>query len=510
MDKIESNLTGLRYAEEQTIKVLPGVGGADAVWYPLEPNSYTDFGGEITTVKRNPITASRQNKKGSATGVNASGGFAQDLTESNTTRLLQGFFFADAREKATTASLKAARIPITGVTAADDEYAAASGLGGFKVSALALASGFAIAANNGLKKVSAATATDVGVAQPLTDEAAPPATAQLETVGFEFATGDASLSANGNKLRLNSVAVNMTTLGLIPGEWVYLGGDGTTNRFGDDKHGFCRVGAIATGYLEFDKSDFDAVVDAGAGKAIQLFFGIFIQNESVRSLIKRRTYHVERTLDQDDDGEMAEYLIGAVPNELTLNFPQEDKVTVDMSFMALDNMQRDGTQGLLPGTRPDIVEAECFNTSLNFSRIKLSVLDNENSNPVPLAAYLQDIKLSINNGATANKALGVFGGFEVSVGNFDVSGSVQAYFNGMDATRAVRNNTSCTLDVAIVKDGIGMVFDLPLITLGNGRLSVEADTPVMLPLDTMAAESRFKTTMTFTQFPYLPAIASNV
>jgi hypothetical protein len=80
----------------------------------------------------------------------------------------------------------------------------------------------------------------------------------------------------------------------------------------------------------------------------------------------------------------------------------------------------------------------------------------------------------------------------------------------MAATRAVRENESCTLDVAIVKSNIGMLFDLPLITLGNGRLSVEADSPVMLPLDTMAAESRFKTTLTFTQFGYLPTIAANV
>lgn len=509
MDKIDSNLTGLRYAEEATIRKLPGVGGVDAVWYPLEPNSYTDFGGEVTTVKRNPITASRQNKKGSATGINASGGFNQDLTVANTTRLLQGFFFADAREKATTASIKAPAIALTGVTAIDDKYAAASGLATFLVGGLIFASGMTMAANNGLKHVISKDAVSVGVSESLEDET-PSAGAKIETVGFEFPTADVALTINGGKVRMTSAATDLTTLGLIPGEWVFLGGDDTVNTFGATATGFCRIGALTSTYMEFDKTDFDPVALAGAGKKIQLFFGTFIQNEATRNLIKRRTYHVERTLDQDEDGEMAEYLVGAVPNELTLNFPMEDKVTVDMSFMALDNVQRDGTEGLLPGMRPDLVEADCFNTSVDFSRIKLSVLDNVNSNPEALAAYLQDLKFSISNGATANKALGQFGGFEVSVGNFDVSGSVQAYFNGMGATRAVRNNTSCTIDAAIVKENIGMVFDLPLITLGNGRLSVEADTPVMLPVDTMASESRFKTTMTFTQFGYLPQAARNV
>jgi Phage tail tube protein len=504
-DKIDSNVTGLRFAEESSLGVLPG----SPVWYALEPNSYSDFGGQIATIARNPINPSRQRKKGVTTDLDASGGFNQDLTFDNTTRLMQGFFFADIREKKTTAPLNSAAIPVTGVTAADDTFAAASGLTGFLAKHLVFASGFTNTANNGLHVVqSASTATALVVADGLVDEASPPAAAKLQVVGYEFASATLNVVMNGDLVRLTraSGTVDFTTLGLIPGEWIFVGGDAVGNQFTNNQ-GFARVKAVAATYIELDKTGWEPVAETGTGKLIRIFFGDVLKNESTTNLIKRRTYQVERTLGEDDNGTMSEYLIGAVCNELTINVAQADKVTLDMSFIATDNQQRDGTTGVKAGDRPSLSAGSAFNTSSDFTRIKLALADPDDASPTALFAFATEMNISVNNNASPNKAIGVLGAFDVSVGTFEVGGSMTAYFANIAAVQAVRDNEDITLDLAMVKENKGILFDVPLLSLGDGRLAVEQDQAITLPLETMAAESSFGHTLYFGSFSYLPDLA---
>lgn len=504
---IDSNATGLRYAEESSIGELAG----GDVWRPLEPNSYNDFGGKISTVARNPLNASRQRSKGVTTDLEATGGFAHDLTQKGLTRLFQAFLFADIREKPTNIPLNGAGIAFSGVTAADDTYTLASGTIGsqFALGDLVLAAGFSQPANNGVKKVASSTGTTIVVGDGLVDET-PAATAKLQKVGHEFASATLDVDVTGTypKLKRASGVVDFTTFGLIPGEFIFIGGDSAGTKFSTlANNGWARVRSVAASYIELDKTQGTMSAETGTGKTIRVFFGNVIKNESDPTLIKRRSFHLERTLGTDDDGVMSEYLKGAVPNELSIQIRQADKVTVEMGFIAIDHEQRAGSVGVKAGTRPDVETSEAFNTSSDFSRLKMHLVTTD-TNPDALYGFLTEATITVNNNVSPNKAIAVLGAFDVSVGQFNVAGNVTAYFSDVAAVQAVRNNSDVAMDLALVKDNAGWVIDLPLIALGEGRLAVEQDKPITLPLSLDAARGSNDHTLLMNEFPYLPNFAT--
>lgn len=500
--KIDSNVTGLRFAEEASFGVLPT--SPAPTWYALEPNSYNDFGGEISTVARNPINAGRQRKKGVTTDLDASGGFEQDITQTNVQRLMQGFMFADLRKKAekTVATLSGSPVAYQ-VTSGTD----------FKVGDLLFAKDFELTANNGLKKVTAAASGSV-TASGLTADTGEAGT--ISRVGVEFGTGDATITNSGSAFPyMSTTTKDCTEIGLIPGEWVRIGGDAAGEKFAQTaNNGWARVRSVTATRITFDKTENTMVTDTGTGKTIRLFCGRVLKNETGTSIV-RRTYNLERTLgkaDTADTYEQREYLEGAVPNEFTLDTKTADKLTAQFSFIAKTNSLYDGDTAPKAGTRPTLADADGFNTSSNVKRSRITVVSSTDAAPTALFGYLTDMSISLNNNLSPNKAVGYLGSFEVTAGTFEVSSSLTAYFSDVAAVTAVRNNSDVTLDMIFVKDNAGFTIDMPLGSLGDARVNVEQDQAITLPLSFDAATgAKISTdldhTLMLVWYDYLPDAA---
>lgn len=501
-DTIDSNVTGARIAEEASPGVLPGT----PVWDVLEPNSYDDFGSEITTAARNPLNPSRQRKKGSVVDLDASGGFQQDFTETGLLKLMQGFLFADAHIPGDTKPVFGAAVPITSTTAGTKTYSAASGLGGFAAGDLVLMSGFAQAANNGIKTVVSSTAGTVVVSEAVgASEASPPSSARIQKVGKKAAAADLAIVIAGSQVTLTSTTLNLTTLGLVEGSWIFIGSE--DNKFVNvNNRCFARADVISANAIIFGKTSKTMVAEA-AGPAVDILLPVFVRNEPNPDNIKRRTYQLERTLGRDANGVMSEYLIGSMSNEFTLNLQQGELITADLAFIAQDNEQRDGLTGVKAGTRPSLATEDAYNATSDVRRSKMAIVTPGNPNPSALFGYATEFSLEINNNVSPNKAIGVLGAFSMTAGTFEVGGSAEVYFSDIAAVQAVRNNADVTQDLILVKNGSGWVFDIPLLSLGDGRLAVEQDQPIKLPLETMAAESDLGHTLMVARFPYLPSFA---
>lgn len=632
LSKIDSNVTGLSYAKETSIGVLPDV----PIWIQMEPNSYSNFGGQIATVAREPINASRQRQKGTVTDLTVGGSVNVDWTYPNLQDLLQGYFFANARRKLeTTASAVASDVITVG----------SSGIA--QVGDLILTQGFSVPANNGLLSVTVVAPTALTVSNSLTN-GTPAAGNTVVGVGHQFGTTEVSIDVSQDLPRMIGTAVaatgtftiaaeptdgdtvtigsttytfktaltgtanqiliggsaaasmtNMidaitgagtpgtqytaatvvntqvtatqgsghvtvtalqagtvgnaiattatmtsgsnvwaaadlgsgtgagfTTLGLIPGEWIFIGGDTSTTQFAQAANsGFVRINAITDDqHMTFDKTQATFVADAGTGKTVRVFFGRVIKNESNPALIIRQTYQLERTLGAPDTTEpseiQAEYLIGCVPNTCKMMFGTGTKVVVDMDFVGTNNLQNSNTDGPAAGSRPALVSGNAFNTSSDFARLKMAILDPTTSNPSPLFAFLTTMDLTIDNKATPDKAVSVLGAFEVTTGFFTVDLSCTAYFSEVAAVQAVRNNADVTVDMALVQTNTvslnsqaqilnqGFIVDVPLVALGDGRLNVAINKPIDLPLTIPAARDRvFDHTLLVVFFDFLPNLA---
>lgn len=506
-NKIDSNETELSMALE--VVGSPGTLPVTPVWIGLEPNEYDDFGGENTLLARRPINSSRQRKKGAVVDLEANGGFNQDFTNENAELLVEGFMYAAARPKHTEV-IEA--VTATGYSV-DDETKYVAGM-------LLWATGFGEAANNGLKVVTGVSDTPAEVlVSGLTVEANPPATAKITLVGYQGGAGVLDVDATGSLPRITSSASNFNLFGLIPGEFIWVGGDGVGTSFATAaNNGPKRIKSITNGALTIDKSDELMVTEATDTETVQIFFGRVIKNEQAE-LIRRQTFQLERKMGAPDTANplqiQAEYVKGAFPNEMELHIESADKIHADYSFIAMNSEQTISTEGLKAGTRTVVEEGDMYNTSTDFARVRLAVIEEGNEAPTPLFEFMTEMSLSINNNVSLNKAVGVLGGFDATLGLFEVSLEINAYFTKMESVIAVKQNKDVTVDFFCSKDNRGFAVDVPLVALGDGLAEVEIDEPIMIPLQTDAAtavkyDPNFNHTLMWTFFDYLPNAAHSV
>lgn len=488
MGAVNTNSVSLAIAEEDRL----GVVAHNAVAEYMEPNEIGDYGSDITTVARNPISKDRQNRKGAITDVSSAVNVTMDTTASHLLQLLPGAMFSTWYDKPHWLRDE--------VSATATGFAVTGSVTGVQEGDLLFARGFKSGANNGLFVVDSISGQDITVVSSgvMVQENGDESTS-LYLVGHQFDAGDVSVDGNGN---LTSTTADFSKLGLVRGQAIFVGGLTASSAFDtEENHGLARVQSIAAHLLSLDKRQQAYRADDGAGKTIQLFYGWFLRNvPQDHTKFKEHYYQFELTYPNLMTGDKTgyEYATGNLINTLELSMPLSDKSTVSVETFGKDVEDITETRKAWKFLNPMFTEA--FSTTSDFLRLRIQSVDDEG-----LTTLLKEATLNINNNASGENVLAKLGPEFVNYGNFDVTLEMTAVFTNPVVVSKIRNNCTVTADFCLVNNDAGFYFDIPNMTLGDGSRDFTVNEKIKIALSSNAfGDASLGYTLSQTFFPYLP------
>lgn len=495
MGRTLTNNFSLAYAIEQSLGVLPG----SPTWKLLEPNEINTFGSTITTVARNPISKSRQRRRGAVTDLDSAVEFAADLTLEHFIDFLEGFCFASfvgAEHTAPTA--------VTG--GATDAYTIPAISAALAQNTLVYGRGFSMAANNGLKLVdTGATTTTIPVTTDLEDET-PGATqnASVDVCGFRTATGDLDVTVSAGVVTLTTTTLDFTTLPIMVGQALWFGGDAAINQFSTaNNSGFARIVSIAANALVIDKTSQTWATEANTTQEVDIYFGRFVRNVSVDdSDYLERSFHFEGAYQNlGVSGDEYEYAKGNYCNTVGFELPLTDKATATFAFVGTDTEPPTTTRETGAATPVVPVQTGAFNTSSDIARLRIQEADETG-----LSTDFKSLTFNINNNVSPEKVLGQLGAKYLNTGNFEIDIEAQLLFTNADVVDAIRNNTTVTMDFSIRNDDGAILVDIPSMTLGGGDREFPVNESILINTTAQAfGDTTLGTSLGVSLFPYVPS-----
>lgn len=496
MGRILTNNISLAYSIEAAFGVL----NTSGEWKLLEPNDISTFGATITTVARNPISKTRQRRKGTVTDLDSAAEFEHDLTKEVFIDFAEGFVFANFRGdqlagRPTAVTTSAFTVP-SGIVAEVDQ--------------LVFARGFPDVANNGLHVVDGVpSATSVTVATSLTADAAVPseANATLDFAGRRGSLSDLDLDVTGTVGTLTSAAAeDFTTWGLVLGQLIHIGGLTLANQFdsaGAGMEGYARVTSITATVLLLDKLSSGLVTDAGTGDTVDILFGRFLRNVATDDAeFIERSYQFEASLPNLGSGGSPryEYSLGNLANTMAISLPLADKAGVTFGFVGTDTQVPTAVRATNADTPTVTRQSGAFNTSADILRLRIAQLDETG-----LTTCFKDVTLTFNNNVSPEKCLGTLGALFMNTGNFEVDLEGQILFTDEAVASAVRDNETVTMDLLLKNDDGAIGVDIPAMTLGGGDKEFPVNESVLMNLTGQAfGDPTLDTSIGISMFPVVP------
>jgi hypothetical protein len=337
-------------------------------------------------------------------------------------------------------------------------------------------SDFGVANNNGVFKCTTGGATTSRfVGSGITDEAAPPANARMKVVGFQGADGDITALADG----IGSTALDLTTLGIVAGMWVKVGGTATGDRFATAAiNGYARVSGTPTATkIPLDNLPTGWTTDSGTGKTIKVWYG---------DQLKNGTDTIGQTLERGFLGQdTPTYIVskGMVAGQGEFRFVSQQVATWSITFMGMTGGQSTTSLDASPDaatTNPIMAAAT------NIGRIAEagSVITGKN--------YIRSVTFTVQNNLRELGGIrsdGLVGPQDIGKGSVDVTAAMETYFGDNTLLAKYYAGTATNVNARISKAISGasytqtLIWAVPRLTYTDGVANATAkNTDSMLPL----------------------------
>jgi hypothetical protein len=325
-----------------------------------------------------------------------------------------------------------------------------------RVGSIIRAEGFTNAANNGYFVVAAGTtATSIVTVDGRVNET-PPATAQIHLVGYQAASADIVATASG----FTSTLFDFANLKLASGDWLRITGTGGT--WPAANIGWGRIASVATNAVVWETAPTGWTTDPGTGVVVQFYVGDRLINGVTRS-----SFSLERTF-SDHSPVTYQYLTGFIPDQVVITGASQAILESNFTFVGLDS---EFTETRFAGsTDIDASVFQVLNTSSNVARIARGGVVLIGAGTKNLVT---ELSFTIANNLRRKNAIGFLGAADVGAGEFNVTGSLAAYFDDKTIAEQVVNNTETSVDARFEDSSAHVLLtDCPRIKYSEGQPEV--------------------------------------
>jgi hypothetical protein len=506
---VRAESISLLAVKETTLGVAPAAGGQT-----LQPNpdGVSDYYLHTTVVQRAPLSRLRQMEASEIVDGDATPKLTHDLTKDLTDTFGEGIMLARAKHNGGTGTAYFTNnLATPTVTARTTTAYTVSANGALQAGTLVVPRGWVTGANataNGTLQVvgASSTGTSVPVAAGVA-ETPSGYTVTLEVAGFRGASGDIGLDVSGN---LTSTVADFTTMGLVAGQVVWLGGTvgGGHDFIGVPAYrGYAKILTIAQHLLTFSWRQWTvAAADPGTGQAIDLYWGRWIRNVAFGAAdYVESTYQLELTYPGLSGGVTDEYAysFGNMLDQFMLTMGKAALVTTELSFIGTtigDPTVTRQAWGTAAGS-PLAVAGVTTVTKLLYERLTVQATNAIVSDDIDTS------KLTFMNHVSPQKQHGNLGTKRDVVGKVEVGIDMTAFLTQDDALKACRANTTLTYGVGLRNEDGGWFFDVPDVKCTDSTPKFPANGPVTLDLKLAAfRDPTSNFTLGMTLFPYLPIL----